>query len=92
MMKEYLIKVIQQAGPFALENTQAAIDEAKEILADERFIIQRGLRSLVDKDARVGKKSKNESFYGYKAEYTMLAEEEANHRCFSTKRRKNGWQ
>jgi transposase len=75
MMKEYLIKVIQQAGPFALENTQAAIDEAKEILADERFIIQKGLRSLVDKDARVGKKSKNESFYGYKAEYTMLAEE-----------------
>lgn len=75
VMMEYLLKVIQQAEPFALENTRTTIAEAMEILADELFIIQKGLRSLVDKDARVGRKSKNESFYGYKAEYTMLAEE-----------------
>lgn len=75
IMKEYLLKVAQQAEPFALENTRAAIAEAMEILADERFIIQKGLRSLVDKDARVGRKSKDEPFYGYKAEYTMLADE-----------------
>jgi hypothetical protein len=32
------------------------------------FIEQKGIRSLVDKDARVGHKSKTQNFYGYKAE------------------------
>jgi transposase len=75
VMKQYLLQVIQQAEPFAGEKTHAAIAEAEGILADEKFIIQKGLRSLVDKDARIGRKSKDKPFYGYKAEYTMLADD-----------------
>lgn len=75
VMKQYLLNVIQQADPFAKEHTRAAITEALEILGDERFIIQKGLRSLIDKDARVGRKSKHEPFFGYKAEFSMVADE-----------------
>lgn len=74
-MKQYLLKVMQQAETFAKEHTKSAITEAQEVLADECFIIQKGIRSLVDKDARVGRKSKEDRFYGYKVEYTMLADE-----------------
>ena len=45
------------------------------MLSDPKFIIQKGLRSLVDKDARVGYKSKTDSFYGYKAECAMIPED-----------------
>ena len=38
-------------------------------------MLQKGLRSLIDKDARVGSKSKTSQFYGYKAEFTMTADE-----------------
>ena len=31
--------------------------QAKDVLSDEKFILQKGLRSLSDKDARVGNKS-----------------------------------
>ena len=37
-----------------MPETSKAIVQAKELLSDEKFIIQKGLRSLVDKDARVG--------------------------------------
>ena len=44
--------------------------------SDEKLIIQKGLRSLVNnKDARVSYKSKTDSFYGYKIEFTMIPEE-----------------
>jgi len=43
--------------------TLKAIVQAKEVLSHEKFIIQKGLRSLVDKDARVGYKSKTDSFF-----------------------------
>ncbi|GAV24010.1 transposase, partial [Carboxydothermus pertinax] len=33
-----------------------------------------GVRSLIDKDARVGYKSQTESFFGYKVEYTMTTD------------------
>jgi len=71
MMKEVENKVDISTIP----ETIKAIAEAKEILRDENFIIQKGLRSLVDKDARVGHKSKTDSFYGYKVEFTMIPEE-----------------
>jgi hypothetical protein len=38
-------------------------------------LLQKGLRSLVDKDARVGSKSKTSQFYGYKAEFAMTTDE-----------------
>lgn len=58
-----------------MPETENAIAKTKEILSDEKFIIQKGVRSLVDKDARVGYKSKTDSFFGYKVEFAMIPEE-----------------
>lgn len=75
VMKDYLEEVMESAEKYAGKATAAAINEAKEVLSDEKFILQRGLRALSDKDARVGNKSKTSQFFGYKAEYTMTADE-----------------
>ena len=75
VMKDALETVMEAAAPYAGEETEAAIAEAKEILSDEKFMLQKGVRSLSDKDARVGSKSKTDQFFGYKAEYTMTADE-----------------
>ena len=74
-MKEYLEKTVEAAEPYAGTVTKGIIEEVKEILSDEKFILQKGLRSLVDPDARVGYKSKTDSFFGYKTEYTMTTDE-----------------
>lgn len=75
IMEQYLKKTIEQAEPLAGEKTHQVIAESKEILSDERFMLQKGIRSLIDKDARVGAKSKTERFYGYKEEFMMTADE-----------------
>ena len=75
VMKQYLKRVIEQAEPLAGHTTRKAIEESKEILSDERFMLQKGIRSLVDKDARVGAKSKTKRFYGYKNEFMMTTDE-----------------
>jgi transposase len=79
MMKTFLenmmTEVENNVDISTMPKTSKAIAQAKEVLNDEKFIIQKGLRSLVDKDARVGYKSKTESFYGYKVEFTMIPEE-----------------
>lgn len=74
-MKNYLERIMEKAAPLGKEETAAAIAEAAEILSDERFILQKGLRSFVDKDARVGSKSKTSQFFGYKDEYIMTTDE-----------------
>ena len=74
-MKEYLEKTVEAAKPYAGIVTKGIIEEIKEILSDEKFILQKGLRSLADPDARVGYKSKTDSFFGYKTEYTMITDE-----------------
>ena len=75
VMKEYLEKTVETAEPHAGFATKEVIREVKDILSDEKFILQKGLRSLVDQDARIGYKSKTDSFFGYKTEYTMTTEE-----------------
>ena len=75
VMKEYLEKTIEAAEPHAGVATKKAIEEIRDILSDEKFILQKGLRSLADPDARVGYKSKEDSFFGYKTEYTMITDE-----------------
>jgi len=75
VMKEYLNTVMEKAAPFAGKEASSAIEEAKTVLNDERFILQKGLRSLTDKDARVGNKSKTSQFFGYKDEYIMTTDE-----------------
>jgi hypothetical protein len=69
-MKEFLEDVIEQAG----DNAKEEVAEAKLVLESDLFIEQKGIRSLIDKDARVGYKSKTSSFFGYKMEYAMTNE------------------
>jgi transposase len=68
VMKDYLENLIEQVNEETSEEVIQATKEAQEILESDLFIEQKGIRSLVDKDARVGYKSKTQSFYGYKAE------------------------
>ena len=75
VMKDYVEKTIEAAAPYAGEKTTKAIAQAEEILSDEKFMLQKGARSLSDPDARVGYKSKNDSFLGYKSEFTMTTDE-----------------
>ena len=79
VMKAYLEETITKVEEMIeIEHhpkTKDLIENAKEILKDPKFIEQKGVRSIVDQDARVGHKSKTEHFFGYKTEYMMTAEE-----------------
>ena len=68
-MKKALEDVIARSDP-ELES----VEEAREVLESEQFIEQKGIRSLQDKDARVGRKDHTTSFFGYKSEYMMTEE------------------
>jgi len=67
VMKEYLEGVMGSAD----ERAKEEVEKAKEIIESPLFMEQKGIRSLVDTDARVGYKTKTDSFFGYKAEFTM---------------------
>ena len=79
VMKDYLEKLMESAAAsvetMKAPKTMKSIEKARDILSDPIFIIQKGVRSLVDEDARVGYKTKTESFYGYKVEFAMIPEE-----------------
>jgi len=78
VMKEYLetvIDIVEESISTELEKTDEVIKKAKEIISDPKFINQKGIRSLIDEDARVGRKSKTQDFYGYKTEFVMTTEE-----------------
>ena len=64
MLQEYLEKVIEGASAINGPEAQKSIAEAKEVLSDEKFLQQKGVRSLSDKDARVGNKSKTDQPWG----------------------------
>lgn len=81
VMKDYLETVINKVEN-SIENkgndnakTKKTIEKAKEIIADPKFLNQKGVRSIVDEDARVGHKSKTQDFFGYKTEFMMTTEE-----------------
>ena len=67
VMKEHLETVMESAD----ERAEKEVELAREVLASPLFIEQKGIRSLVDMDARVGYKTKTDSFFGYKMEYMM---------------------
>mgnify|MGYP003321125759 CR=1 FL=1 len=77
VMKEYLEKLIRQTREKISSESRVneVLNEAEDILSDEKFLLQKGLRSLTDPEARVGRKSKDEDFFGYKTEYAMTADE-----------------
>jgi hypothetical protein len=70
VMKEYLEDVIDEAD----ERAQKEIELAQCVLDSPLFMEQKGIRSLSDMDARVGYKTKTESFFGYKMEYIMTTD------------------
>lgn len=78
-MKTYLEEVINQVEEnIKVDNsvkTKLVIENAKEILEDPKFIEQKGVRSIVDQDARVGHKSRTSHFFGYKTEYAITTKE-----------------
>jgi hypothetical protein len=79
VMKSYVEELIEKIeGQVEAEKhpeTYKVIENAREILVDPKFIQQKGVRSLVDQDARVGYKTKTDSFFGYKTEFTITTEE-----------------
>ena len=79
MMKGYLEETISKVEESVeVENnpkTKNIVENAKEILKDPKFMEQKGVRSIVDQDARVGHKSKTSIFFGYKTEYMMTTED-----------------
>lgn len=79
IMKNYLEKEIEKVEKIVERDknpkTTKILENAKEILNDPKFIEQRGTRSLVDQEARVGHKSKTDHFFGYKTEFTMTTDE-----------------
>jgi len=74
-MKSRLEEVISQVEKsIDLEynpQTKQLLNNAKEIIEDPKFMEQKGVRSIVDQDARVGHKSKTSHFFGYKTEFMM---------------------
>lgn len=78
-MKSYLEEVIDQVEEnIDIENNskiKETVENAKEIVKDPKFIQQKGVRSIVDQEARVGHKSKTQHFFGYKIEYILIADE-----------------
>ncbi|MFA6930169.1 MAG: IS1182 family transposase [Lentisphaeria bacterium] len=78
VMKDYLETVIEIAeNNTTLETpeTSLIIEKAKEILDEPKFMNQTGIRSLIDEDARVGRKSKTSNFFGYKVEFIMTTDQ-----------------
>ena len=74
VMKDYLENVISKVKKNIRKDcsesikTKESIEKAREIIEDPKFLNQKGVRSIIDEDARVGRKSKNQEFYGYKTE------------------------
>lgn len=78
VMQDYLETVIEitqnRTTPDTCETNQM-IKKAQDILDEPKFINQTGIRSLIDEDARVGRKSKTANFFGYKVEYIMTTDQ-----------------
>lgn len=78
-MKSFLEETISQVEELVdvekSPKTKKVLENAKEILTDPKFIEQKGVRSIVDQEARVGHKSKTQNFFGYKTEYILTTEE-----------------
>ena len=79
VMKNFVEETIEMAMTRAeedvIEDVRKEVERANEILTSPLFIEQKGVRSLIDTDARVGYKSKTENFFGYKAEISQTTEE-----------------
>ena len=76
-MKNYLEKLIDDIettiAPAEDSKTKEVMEKAKKILSSPKFIEQKGIRSLVDEEARVGHKTKTDIVItSYSIHYTKL--------------------
>lgn len=74
-LEETLIQVEESVDLDKTPKTKRIVENTKNILNDPKFIEQKGVRSIVDQDARVGHKSKTSHFFGYKTEYMITTED-----------------
>ena len=72
---ETVIDIVENQSTPADQKTFQTIQKAKEIISDPKFLQQKGVRSIIDEDARVGRKSKHQDFYGNKTEFVMTTDE-----------------
>ena len=70
-LEETITKVEESIELEEKPKTKNILEKAKVILEDPKFLEQKGVRSIVDQDARVGHKSKTSHFFGYKTEYMI---------------------
>lgn len=70
-----VMKKVNDQGEGPSPRAQKMVSKAQEIMSDPKFLMNKGMRSLVDEDARVGRKSKEDTFYGYKSEFMMTSAE-----------------
>lgn len=79
VMKDYLeCKMKKVQSIITSKNhpkTFNVIENAKKVLRDPKFIEQRGVRSIIDQEARVGHKSRTVHFFGYKTEFIMTTDQ-----------------
>lgn len=74
-LEETIFKVEETVDVETCPKTKEVIENAKKIINDPKFIDQKGVRSIVDQDARVGHKSKTDHYFGYKTEYVITTED-----------------
>lgn len=74
-LKEEIKKIEDVVDIKENPKTTKVLKNTKEILDDPKFMEQKGARSIVDQEARVGHKSKTKHFFGYKTEYVMTTKE-----------------
>lgn len=74
-LKSEIGKIASKIDTSKHPRTMACIEEASKILKDPKFMKQKGVRSIVDQDARVGHKTKTDKFFGYKSEYIITTGE-----------------
>lgn len=79
VMKDYIENEIDKLSNLVNQDehpkTTKLIENAIEIINDPKFLEQKGVRSIVDQDARVGHKSRTDHFFGYKSEFIMTTQE-----------------
>jgi transposase len=70
-----LTKQVKQYVPDAEGALKDKLEVADKIIHDERLLLQKGVQSAIDPDARIGKKSSTRSFFGYKLHLAMTEDE-----------------
>ena len=73
---EELFSACEKDGQVSkIKTINGLIAKGKSLMYDPEFLAMRNQLSLIDEDARIGHKTKEKMFFGYKAEFTMLTDD-----------------